>query len=72
MPESVAANNKVRTAVDIPDEGFNLEHYVEQLQKSYLQEALRRSNGVQVKAAELLQMTYRSFRHYMQKYNVES
>jgi two-component system response regulator PilR (NtrC family) len=72
LPESVAANNKVRTAVDIPDEGFNLEHYVEQLQKSYLQEALRRSNGVQVKAAELLQMTYRSFRHYMQKYNVES
>jgi len=72
LPESVAGNHKMRAAVDIPDEGFNLEHYVEQLQKSYLQEALRRSNGVQVKAAELLQMTYRSFRHYMQKYNVES
>ena len=72
LPESVGGNHKMRAAVDIPDEGFNLEHYVEQLQKSYLQEALRRSNGVQVKAAELLQMTYRSFRHYMQKYNVES
>jgi two-component system response regulator PilR (NtrC family) len=72
LPESVAGNNKVRTAVEIPDEGFNLEQYVEQVQKSYLQEALRRCNGVQVKAAELLQMTYRSFRHYMQKYNVES
>jgi two-component system, NtrC family, response regulator PilR len=71
LPESVASN-RVRTAVDIPDEGFNLEQFVEQLQKSYLQEALRRCNGVQVKAAELLQMTYRSFRHYMQKYNVES
>ena len=72
LPESVATNHKMRAAVEIPDEGFNLEHYVEQLQKNYLQEALRRSNGVQVKAAELLQMTYRSFRHYMQKYNVES
>src|SRR5204863_257812 len=32
----------------------------------------RRTNGVQVKAAELLRMSYRSFRHYMQKYNIPS
>ena len=37
-----------------------------------LEEALRRTNGVQVKAAELLRMSYRSFRHYMQKYNIPS
>ncbi len=72
LPESVANNTKLKTAVSIPDEGFSLEEYVENLQKNYLEEALRRSNGVQVKAAELLGMTYRSFRHYMQKYNVES
>ena len=72
LPESVANSSKLRAAVTIPDEGFSLEAYVENLQKNYLEEALRRSNGVQVKAAELLGMTYRSFRHYMQKYNVES
>ncbi len=70
LPESVAGS-KPRTPVAIPDDGFSLEDYVESLQKSYLEEALRRSNGVQVKAAELLKMTYRSFRHYMQKYNIE-
>jgi two-component system response regulator PilR (NtrC family) len=40
------------------------------MQKSYLEEALRRSGGVQVKAADLLRMSYRSFRHYMRKYGV--
>ena len=49
-----------------------LEAYVENLQKGFLEEALRRTDGVQVKAAELLRMSYRSFRHYMQKYNIPS
>jgi two-component system response regulator PilR (NtrC family) len=56
----------------IPQEGIDLERYVDHVQKSYLEEALRRSNGVQVKAAELLRMSYRSFRHYMQKYGIEA
>jgi two-component system response regulator PilR (NtrC family) len=72
LPESVASDARVNAAISIPDGGFSLEEFVESLQKSYLEEALRRSNGVQVKAAEMLGMTYRSFRHYMQKYNVEA
>ncbi len=72
LPEAVATNPRMRTFTDFPDEGFDLESHVENLQKGYLQEALRRSNGVQVKAAELLRMSYRSFRHYMQKYNIPS
>ena len=57
---------------NLPDEGLDLEAYVEALQKGFLEEALRRTDGVQVKAAELLRMSYRSFRHYMQKYNIPS
>ncbi len=72
LPESVASDSRVNAAISIPDGGFSLEEFVESLQKSYLEEALRRSNGVQVKAAEMLGMTYRSFRHYMQKYNIEA
>jgi len=72
LPENAGELARQRAAVTIPDEGFSLEQHVENLQKSYLEEALRRSNGVQVKAAELLGMTYRSFRHYMQKYNIEN
>ena len=41
-------------------------------EKGFLEEALRRTDGVQVKAAELLRMSYRSFRHYMQKYDIPS
>jgi two-component system response regulator PilR (NtrC family) len=72
LPESVAANHRMRALTDFPAEGFDLESYVENLQKGFLEEALRRTSGVQVKAAELLRMSYRSFRHYMQKYNIPS
>src|SRR2546425_1152254 len=72
LPESVSTNPRMRLVTNFPDEGFDLEIYVEGLQKGFLEEALRRTNGVQVKAAELLRMSYRSFRHYMQKYNIPS
>ena len=60
----------MRPMTNFPDEGFDLEIYVEGLQKGFLEEALRRSNGVQVKAAELLGMSFRSFRYYVKKYNL--
>jgi two-component system response regulator PilR (NtrC family) len=72
LPESVATNSGMRMLTNFPDEGIDLETYVENLQKAFLEEALRRKDGVQVKAAELLRMSYRSFRHYMQKYNIPS
>jgi two-component system, NtrC family, response regulator PilR len=72
LPERVSSNPRMRLLTDFPDEGFDVERYVENLQKSFLEEALRRTSGVQVKAAELLRMSYRSFRHYMQKYNIPS
>jgi two-component system, NtrC family, response regulator PilR len=62
----------VRVIAELPSDGIDLETYVENLQKSFISEALRRSNGVQVKAAQLLRMTYRSFRHYLQKYSIPS
>jgi two-component system response regulator PilR (NtrC family) len=60
------------TSAVIPPEGLDLESYVKGLQKEYFEEALRRTNGIQVKAAELLGLPYRSFRHYMQKFNIKS
>jgi two-component system, NtrC family, response regulator PilR len=64
------AAGSLKVAADLPAEGIDLEAYVEGIQKGFLEEALRRSNGVQVKAAQLLRMTYRSFRHYLQKYSI--
>lgn len=72
FPDSSSINPRMRLPTEFPDEGFHLESYIENLQKGFLEEALGRTNGVQVKAAELLRMSYRSFRHYMQKYNIPS
>jgi two-component system, NtrC family, response regulator PilR len=54
----------------LPDSGFDLEAHVKQIECGYLSEALQRAGGVQVKAAELLGMSFRSFRYYVKKYNL--
>jgi two-component system, NtrC family, response regulator PilR len=56
--------------MDLPLEGFDLEAHVQQIERDYLAEALKRAGGVQVKAAELLGMSFRSFRYYVKKYNL--
>jgi two-component system, NtrC family, response regulator PilR len=55
----------------LPEAGFDLEQHVQHLEREYISEALRRSGGVKVKAAELLGMSFRSFRYYMKKYNLK-
>jgi two-component system response regulator PilR (NtrC family) len=55
----------------LPETGFDLEQHVQHLEREYISEALRRSGGVKVKAAELLGMSFRSFRYYMKKYNLK-
>ncbi|HTU33555.1 MAG TPA: sigma-54 dependent transcriptional regulator [Candidatus Acidoferrum sp.] len=56
--------------VMIPQEGLNLEEHISNMERSYLLAALERSGGVRTRAAELLKMTYRSFRHYAKKYEI--
>jgi two-component system response regulator PilR (NtrC family) len=58
------------TAVEIPQEGLDFETRMSQIEKQYLQAALRAAQGVRTHAAELLRMSYRSFRHYAKKYNI--
>jgi two-component system response regulator PilR (NtrC family) len=71
LPDNVSSSSRPRTLDTIPEDGLDLEGYVASLQRRYLEEALDRTGGVQVKAAELLRMSYRSFRHYMQKHGIE-
>jgi len=54
----------------VPGPGFDLEAHVQEIERGYIAEALRRAGGVQVKAAELLGMSFRSFRYYAKKYNL--
>jgi two-component system response regulator PilR (NtrC family) len=54
----------------IPEGGIDLEKQIQDMEQGYIEEALRLSDGVGTRAAELLRMTYRSFRHYSKKYNL--
>jgi two-component system, NtrC family, response regulator PilR len=54
-----------------PEEGIDLEQHVQHIEREYIAEALRRAGGVKVKAAEMLGMSFRSFRYYMKKYNLK-
>jgi len=58
------------TVEALPDSGFDLEAHVKEIERGYIAEALKRAGGVQVKAAELLGMSFRSFRYYVKKYNL--
>jgi len=57
---------------ELPDlgEGFDLEAHGEELYRHYIRLALERAGGVQVKAAEMLGMSFRSFRYYAKKFNI--
>ncbi len=54
----------------IPEGGMDLEKFIQETERAYLLAALEASGGVGTRAAELLKMSYRSFRHYSKKYNV--
>ena len=73
LPEAVRGES-VRPAAQpvegLPEAGFDLEAHVKEIEMSYIAEALKRAGGVQVKAAELLGMSFRSFRYYVKKYNL--
>jgi len=53
----------------LPD-GVDMEKYVADIEVSLLKSALAQSNGVQTRAADLLKISYRSFRHLMKKYDL--
>jgi two-component system response regulator PilR (NtrC family) len=56
----------------LPDlaEGFDLEARGEDFYRHYIALALERAGGVQVKAAEMLGMSFRSFRYDAKKFNI--
>jgi two-component system response regulator PilR (NtrC family) len=51
-------------------ESMDMEKYVADIERSLLKSALQQSNGVQARAADVLKISYRSFRHLMKKYDL--
>ena len=67
---AAAASAGGATGVSLPADGMDMERYIADVERSLLQSALRRSQGVQTRAAEMLKLSYRSFRHMMKKYDL--
>jgi two-component system response regulator PilR (NtrC family) len=63
----VQGGTKHPSSVEIPDEGLDLENYLDGIRRQVMGQALSRCDGVQTQAAELLGMTFRSFRYYAKK-----
>jgi two-component system response regulator PilR (NtrC family) len=53
-----------------PVEGVDFEKEIAEAERRYLQGALQKADGVRTQAADLLKISYRSFRHYAKKHNL--
>ena len=55
-----------------PDTGFNLEHHLQEVERTHVERALRQAAGVQTRAADLLGLSFRQFRYLVKKYNLKA
>ena len=74
LPEHITNYNpeRIKNEFDFPEDGINLATHLENLEKTYVVEALSRTGGNQTRAAELLQMQVRSLRHLLDKHSIRT
>jgi DNA-binding NtrC family response regulator len=71
LPEQVLLGGAIPDLTyELPPEGISLQDHLEAIGKVFMLKALERSGGVQTQAAELLKMSFRSFRYYAKKYDL--
>src|SRR4029077_11462682 len=65
LPEQVLLGGSMPAVTfDLPSDGISLQEHLESIGKIFMLKALERTGGVQTQAAELLRMSFRSFRYY--------
>ena len=69
-PAIPAGLNPAAARLQLPEGGLDLEKYIQELERAHIVAAIEACDGVGTRAAELLKMSYRSFRHYSKKYNI--
>jgi two-component system response regulator PilR (NtrC family) len=67
---AAAATNGASTVREVPADGVDFEGYIADIERSLIESALKQANGVQTRAADLLKVSYRSFRHLVKKYDI--
>lgn len=72
LPEQITnySQTRISSELQLPEEGINLTAHLDQLEKTYVLEALKRTDGNQTNAAELLKMSVRSLRHLLDKHGI--
>jgi len=76
LPDRIAgyaansSSNSSGSQTAFPAEGVDFEKEIAEAERHYLQAALEKSEGVRTRAADLLKISYRSFRHYAKKHNL--
>src|SRR5436190_4730639 len=71
LPEHVLLGGTVPDlSYELPPDGISLQDHLEAIGKIFMLKALERTGGVQTQAAELLRMSFRSFRYYAKKYDL--
>ena len=74
LPDHITNYNptRIKAEFDLPEDGINLTAHIENLEKTYVVEALKKTGGNQTRAAELLQIPVRSLRHLLDKHEIRS
>ncbi|CAN5448589.1 sigma-54 dependent transcriptional regulator [soil metagenome] len=74
LPDHISNYNptRIKAEFDLPESGINLGSHLDNLEKTYVVEALKQTGGNQTRAAELLQMPVRSLRHLLDKHEIRT
>ena len=77
FPEALPPNLTISAAgrvnpfeIEIPPDGINLEKVIGEIERDLLVKALAKAGGVRKKAAQLLNVTFRSLRYRLDKYGI--
>jgi len=62
--------DRIRSEFELPEDGIDLSAHLDNLEKTYVVEALKQCGGSQTKAADILKMPVRSLRHLLDKHNI--
>jgi len=72
LPEPLTDRRRsLAPEISLPQGGLDLEGYLDEVREVLMREALDRTGGVQTQAAELLGMSFRSFRYYAKKLGIK-
>ncbi len=74
LPDHITNYNatRINAEFDLPESGINLVSHLDNLERTYVVEALKKCGGSQTRAAELLQMPVRSLRHLLDKHEIRN